>query len=301
MRLNSKWSCDNKTLVLNTQRKVKCGKLFATILLLKKESYLKKIITDRRKKDLNKNCLQKRGEKKKKRKQSIEPLNISLRSHPSQEVQFCEGGRGKKATGNEYRLEMSFGAKRNRAVYPRRKKTSSLWTRDADRRWKTTRRHCLHRSNVSSSSPVNPLSPPPLLPPSLSLFVSLSRPRPRERFLPSLLSQLVSRIIMLSRCYYRLLIFRIALKRKKKRCWSSSGFPSDGKFFPLIYHFFGMKYYEKRYCSYLVIRIRESCFLLIELCLRFDYNCIAPIKASSFCKILMFSWDMSNPWEKKNW
>lgn len=83
---------------------------------------------------MNKNCLQKRGEKKKKRKQSIEPLNISLRSHPSQEVQFCEGGREKKATGNEYRLEMSFGAKRNRAVYPRRKKTSSLWTRDADRR-----------------------------------------------------------------------------------------------------------------------------------------------------------------------
>lgn len=124
-------------------------------------------------------------------------------------------------------------------------------------------------ANVSSSSPVNPLSPPPLLPLSLSLFVSLSRPRPRERFLPSLLSQLVSRIIMLSRCYYRLLIFRIALKRKKKRCWSSSGFPSDGKFFPLIYHFFGMKYYEKRYCSYLVIRIRESCFLLIEFCLRF--------------------------------
>lgn len=84
-------------------------------------------------KDLNKNCrncLQR--EKKKKRKQSIEPLNISLRSHPSQEVQFCEGG--EKATGNEYRLEMSFGAKRNRAVYPRRKKTSSLWTRDADRR-----------------------------------------------------------------------------------------------------------------------------------------------------------------------
>lgn len=65
---------------------------------------------------------------------------------------------------------------------------------------------------------------------SLSFFVFLSRPRPRERFLPSLLSQLVSRIIMLSRCYYRLLIFRLALKKKKKRCWSSSGFSSDGKF-----------------------------------------------------------------------
>lgn len=121
---------------------------------------------------------------------------------------------------------MSFGAKRNRAVYPRRKKTSSLWTRDADRRWKTTRRHCLHRSNVSSC-PVNPLSSSSS---SLSFFVFLSRPRPRERFLPSLLSQLVSRIIMLSRCYYRLLIFRLALKKKKKRCWSSSGFSSDGKF-----------------------------------------------------------------------
>lgn len=67
---------------------------------------------------------------------------------------------------------MSFGAKRNRAVYPRRKKTSSLWTRDADRRWKTTRRHCLHRSNVSSSSPVNPLSL--LLLFFLSLFLSSS-------------------------------------------------------------------------------------------------------------------------------
>lgn len=78
-----------------------------------------------------------------------------------------------------------------------------------------------------SSCPVNPLSSSSS---SLSFFVFLSRPRPRERFLPSLLSQLVSRIIMLSRCYYRLLIFRLALKKKKKRCWSSSGFSSDGKF-----------------------------------------------------------------------
>lgn len=42
------------------------------------------------------NCLQR--EKKKKRKQSIEPLNISLRSHPSQEFNSVKGGKKRRGT-----------------------------------------------------------------------------------------------------------------------------------------------------------------------------------------------------------
>lgn len=54
---------------------------------------------------------------------------------------------GEKATTDERRLKMSFGAKLNRAVHrERRRKKRTLRAGDANQRRKTTKRHCLHRS-----------------------------------------------------------------------------------------------------------------------------------------------------------